>query len=186
MRPFCQKKQAGRSNQPVPHTTQTKKPFIPAGRKGFPWYHPNSYLIACFQYPRSERKRMDTTLIGGPEGARTPDLIHAMDALFQLRYRPRCAEICTHFTRYRAYRQALETFFRFFRPAAHRRVRPGDVALQRPATLCVRVGLLLLLTAYCKDTIPQCFAICKALSSVVEMRGLEPLTSTVRLSRSSS
>ena len=25
---------------------------------------------------------------GGPEGARTPDLIHAMDALFQLRYRP--------------------------------------------------------------------------------------------------
>jgi hypothetical protein len=26
---------------------------------------------------------------GGPEGARTPDLIHAMDALFQLRYRPK-------------------------------------------------------------------------------------------------
>ncbi len=30
----------------------------------------------------SDRKK------GGPEGARTPDLIHAMDALFQLRYRP--------------------------------------------------------------------------------------------------
>ena len=29
-----------------------------------------------------------TGLIGGPEGARTPDLIHAMDALSQLRYRP--------------------------------------------------------------------------------------------------
>ena len=29
-----------------------------------------------------------TRLIGGPEGARTPDLIHAMDALSQLRYRP--------------------------------------------------------------------------------------------------
>ncbi len=29
-----------------------------------------------------------TKLIGGPEGARTPDLIHAMDALSQLRYRP--------------------------------------------------------------------------------------------------
>ena len=26
--------------------------------------------------------------MGGPEGARTPDLIHAMDALSQLRYRP--------------------------------------------------------------------------------------------------
>src|ERR1051326_1119743 len=29
-----------------------------------------------------------TGFIGGPEGARTPDLIHAMDALSQLRYRP--------------------------------------------------------------------------------------------------
>src|SRR5205823_13831057 len=29
-----------------------------------------------------------TKLIGGPEGARTPDLIHAIDALSQLRYRP--------------------------------------------------------------------------------------------------
>ena len=28
------------------------------------------------------------TAIGGPEGIRTPDLLHAMEALFQLRYRP--------------------------------------------------------------------------------------------------
>src|SRR5216683_85320 len=43
---------------------------------------------------RDERFIRGTTRIfsiserGGPEGARTPDLIHAMDALFQLRYRP--------------------------------------------------------------------------------------------------
>jgi hypothetical protein len=44
--------------------------------------------------------------MGGPEGARTPDLIHAMDALSQLRYRPiydsswLMSELMyTHFTR---------------------------------------------------------------------------------------
>ncbi len=26
--------------------------------------------------------------VGGPEGIRTPDLLHAMEARFQLRYRP--------------------------------------------------------------------------------------------------
>jgi hypothetical protein len=25
-----------------------KKPFIPAGRKDFPWYHPNSHLVRIF------------------------------------------------------------------------------------------------------------------------------------------
>src|SRR5947209_5117297 len=51
---------------------------------------------------RDERLFRCTTLIlhqsiqlsrignGGPEGARTPDLIHAIDALSQLRYRPKC------------------------------------------------------------------------------------------------
>ncbi len=27
--------------------------------------------------------------LGGPEGIRTPDLLHAMEALYQLRYKPR-------------------------------------------------------------------------------------------------
>ena len=55
--------------------TYNKKPFIREGRKVIPWYHPDLYQLTL---------RGD----GGPEGARTPDLIHAMDALFQLRYRP--------------------------------------------------------------------------------------------------
>ena len=43
---------------------------------------------------RDERLFRGTTLIfdldsnGGPEGIRTPDLFHAMEALSQLRYRP--------------------------------------------------------------------------------------------------
>ena len=52
-----------------------KKPLIREGRKVIPWFHPDSYH--SHQGKRS-----------GPEGARTPDLIHAMDALSQLRYRP--------------------------------------------------------------------------------------------------
>jgi hypothetical protein len=56
---------------------ENKKPFILAGRKVISWYHP------CFIVSVSD-ERGD----GGPEEARTPDLIHAMDALFQLRYRP--------------------------------------------------------------------------------------------------
>jgi hypothetical protein len=55
--------------------TIIKKPFILAGRKAFPRYHPDLH-------------QLNFSKIGGPEGARTPDLIHAMDALFQLRYRP--------------------------------------------------------------------------------------------------
>jgi hypothetical protein len=123
------------SNQPVqpkqksPSSLRDEKAFRDTTRIHISFLSVSS----IFQYPRPDRKRMDTAVIGGPEGARTPDLIHAMDALFQLRYRPRYSEICTHFTRYRAYRQALETLrqlpsLRFFRPAAHRRVRPVDVA----------------------------------------------------------
>ncbi len=57
-----------------------KEPFIRKGRKAFlPWYHPNLFILDAY---------------GGPEGARTPDLIHAMDALFQLRYRPISASSC--------------------------------------------------------------------------------------------
>ena len=46
--------------------------------------------------PRDERLFRGTTLLlrfrvsrGGPEGTRTPDLLHAMETLSQLRYRPK-------------------------------------------------------------------------------------------------
>jgi hypothetical protein len=50
-----------------------KKPSIHKGRKVFPWYHPDFRSLAA---------------LGGPEGTRTPDLLHAMEALYQLRYKP--------------------------------------------------------------------------------------------------
>jgi hypothetical protein len=50
-----------------------KKPFIHKGRKVFSWYHPDF-------------RSQDTS--GGPEGTRTPDLLHAIETLSQLRYRP--------------------------------------------------------------------------------------------------
>src|SRR6185312_15090298 len=67
-----------------------------------------------------------------------------MDALFQLRYRPRKAEICTYSARYRAHRQALKPLRvhhpispqQVFRLTAHRRVQPTHAALHQPATLC--------------------------------------------------
>jgi hypothetical protein len=52
----------------------------------------------AFQGYRAQRRISTLTQpvgrvqLGGPEGARTPDLIHAMDALFQLRYRPMFAK----------------------------------------------------------------------------------------------
>ena len=56
---------------------------------------------------------------------------------------------------------------------AHRRVRSNWlVALHHPATLCVRVDLLLLLTAFvssCAYTISQAFAICKACMNGVKI-----------------
>jgi hypothetical protein len=51
----------------------TKKIFHPRGTKDLSVVPPEIHI--------SEGS-------SGPEGARTPDLIHAMDALFQLRYRP--------------------------------------------------------------------------------------------------
>jgi hypothetical protein len=39
----------------------------------FPWYHPDFRSLA---------------VLGGPEETRTPDLLHAMEALYQLRYKP--------------------------------------------------------------------------------------------------
>jgi hypothetical protein len=57
--------------------TNNKKAFHPYGTKGLSVVPPNFF--------QSQTRKADT---GGPEGIRTPDLIHAMDALSQLRYRP--------------------------------------------------------------------------------------------------
>src|SRR5581483_7320050 len=75
---------------PRPHK---EKALHPCGTKGLSVVPPE-FIV-------SENATDGRIVSGGPEGARTPDLIHAMDALFQLRYRPLCSEICTHYTRYR-------------------------------------------------------------------------------------
>ena len=82
-------------------------------------------------------------------------------------------------------------FLNWFTLAAHRRVRSGVVALHHPAALCkgwTYYSCSLLVVWVTNYTIPQLFAICKVwyCKFEVEMRGLEPLTSTVRLSRSPS
>jgi hypothetical protein len=56
-----------------------KNPFIREGRKAIPWYHPD--FPSIYYISRMQK-------LGGPEGIRTPDLLHAMEALSQLRYRP--------------------------------------------------------------------------------------------------
>ena len=61
------------------YTYTNKKPFIRKGRKAIPWYHPD--VPSIIQLSR-------TGLIGGPEGARTPDLDSAIVALSQLSYIP--------------------------------------------------------------------------------------------------
>ena len=166
-----------------------KKPFIREGRKVIPWYHPDFPSInrAIVQIYRGTHKGYP----GGPEGARTPDLIHAMDALSQLRYRPMridfsgmsssidwCNSLYAITGVPTSARRCSGTFglgeinraftschFKRFTRAAHRRVRSdGVVVLQRPTTLCMRIDLLLLLTAFVRYgvyTIPYPFAICK-------------------------
>jgi hypothetical protein len=65
--------------------TTIKKPFIREGRKAIPWYHPDFpsiHLLRLSAVPRILER------IGGPEGTRTPDLLHAIETLSQLRYRP--------------------------------------------------------------------------------------------------
>lgn len=58
------------------------------------------------QPPRSQRLPRNTgASFNGPDRGRTDDLFHAMEALFQLSYRPsdrhtsRCAKVNTHYTR---------------------------------------------------------------------------------------
>ena len=43
----------------------------------------------------------------GPEGTRTPDLLHAMEALYQLRYKPVQATYKINYTRFLQHCQTL-------------------------------------------------------------------------------